>query len=630
MDLQKNSQEQGFDATENNESQVISSNANSGNETSATSSDATIQTEENVLDDQSNTSNKQYTTKQEIIDKIKTLASSETVPSREEIESLKSTFYRIHLAEREAEQKAYLEAGGDPSAYKVAPSEDEMVFKAELSLIKEKRAKLLQEQEKERQENLKQKLAIIESIKAIATSPDEANKSYAQFKELQAKWKEINNVPADKVNELWRTYQLYTEQFYDLLKLNHEAREYDFKKNLELKTKLCEAAEKLSEEKDVVSAFHQLQELHQQYREIGPVAKENREQIWTRFKTASTVINKRHQQHFEELRGKEEENLVKKTNLCEKVEAINAKKIQSISEWEKTTEEVTNIQKEWKTIGFTPQKMNVKIFERFREACNTFFQSKTTFFKELKASFAENIEKKKALIEKAKNLADSTEWKSTSDKLIALQKEWKKVGFVPQKVSDKLWEEFVQYCNKFFDARKAANGDSHSEEHKNLEHKESILKELKNFIETKAEDASEKIHQLIKEYNQTGHVPYKEKDRLYAQFKEVTDQLKKELNISVNRKRLDDFKNNLKNVVSNGENALYNERNKLFRAYERMKQELQTYENNLGFLSAASKKGNSLISNLIQKTEKLKEEMQLLKEKIKEIDRQQKEENDNE
>ena len=630
MDLQKNSQEQGFDATENNESQVISSNANSGNETSATSSDATNQTEENVLDNQSNTSNKQYTTKQEIIDKIKTLASSETVPSREEIESLKSTFYRIHLAEREAEQKAYLEAGGDPSAYKVAPSEDEMVFKAELSLIKEKRAKLLQEQEKERQENLKQKLAIIESIKAIATSPDEANKSYAQFKELQTKWKEINNVPADKVNELWRTYQLYTEQFYDLLKLNHEAREYDFKKNLELKTKLCEAAEKLSEEKDVVSAFHQLQELHQQYREIGPVAKENREQIWTRFKTASTVINKRHQQHFEELRGKEEENLVKKTNLCEKVEAINAKKIQTINEWEKTTEEVTNIQKEWKTIGFTPQKMNVKIFERFREACNTFFQSKTTFFKELKASFAENIEKKKALIEKAKNLADSTEWKSTSDKLIALQKEWKKVGFVPQKVSDKLWEEFVQYCNKFFDARKAANGDSHSEEHKNLEHKESILKELKNFIETKAEDASEKIHQLIKEYNQTGHVPYKEKDRLYAQFKEVTDQLKKELNISVNRKRLDDFKNNLKNVVSNGENALYNERNKLFRAYERMKQELQTYENNLGFLSAASKKGNSLISNFTQKTEKLKEEMQLLKEKIKEIDRQQKEENDNE
>lgn len=630
MDLQKNSQEQGFDATENNESQVISSNANSGNETSATSSDATIQTEENVLDDQSNTSNKQYTTKQEIIDKIKTLASSETVPSREEIESLKSTFYRIHLAEREAEQKAYLEAGGDPSAYKVAPSEDEMIFKAELSLIKEKRAKLLQEQEKERQENLKQKLAIIESIKAIATSPDEANKSYAQFKELQTKWKEINNVPADKVNELWRTYQLYTEQFYDLLKLNHEAREYDFKKNLELKTKLCEAAEKLSEEKDVVSAFHQLQELHQQYREIGPVAKENREQIWTRFKNASTVINKRHQQHFEELRGKEEENLVKKTNLCEKVEAINAKKIQTINEWEKTTEEVTNIQKEWKTIGFTPQKMNVKIFERFREACNTFFQSKTTFFKELKASFAENIEKKKALIEKAKNLADSTEWKSTSDKLIALQKEWKKVGFVPQKVSDKLWEEFVQYCNKFFDARKAANGDSHSEEHKNLKHKESILKELKSFIETKAEDASEKIHQLIKEYNQTGHVPYKEKDRLYAQFKEVTDQLKKELNISVNRKRLDDFKNNLKNVVSNGENALYNERNKLFRAYERMKQELQTYENNLGFLSAASKKGNSLISNFTQKTEKLKEEMQLLKEKIKEIDRQQKEENDNE
>ena len=360
-------------------------------------------------------SQKVYKSKSEIIDRLKEIVNSDENPEKDEIDYLKTAFYKIHIAEREAKQKEYLEAGGNPEQYVVTPDEQEEVFKAEMSLIKEKRQKLFLQQEEEKQENLKKKLEIIEAVKSMATSPEEANKSYPKFKELQQLWKEIKAVPADKANELWRNYQLYVEQFYDLLKLNIEAREYDFKKNLDLKTALCEAAEKLDQESDVISAFHQLQELHQQYREIGPVAKDLREQIWTRFKAASTIINKKHQQHFEQLRAQEEENLTRKTALCEQVEAINGEDNKSAAAWEKHTKSIIAIQTEWKTIGFAPQKMNVKIFERFRAACDSFFSKKAQYFKQLKESFAENARKKEILVEKARALQDSTEWKSTSD-----------------------------------------------------------------------------------------------------------------------------------------------------------------------------------------------------------------------
>ena len=365
---------------------------------------------------------KVYKTKKEVIERLKEIVASDECPAKEEIDHLKTVFYKLHIAEREAALKAYIDGGGDPETYQIVPDEDEEVFKAEMSVVREKRAKVFQQQEKEKQENLQKKLDIIEKIKAMATSPEEANKSYNEFKELQQQWKEIKAVPAERASELWRNYQLYVEQFYDLLKLNSEAREYDFKKNLEIKTKLCEAAEKLSDEEDVISAFHQLQELHQQYREIGPVAKELREQIWTRFKAASTVINKRHQQHFEELRAKEEENLTRKTALCEKVEAIAKEENKNATDWENHTKQIIDIQTEWKTIGFAPQKMNVKIFDRFRAACDDFFGRKAEFFKTLKEKFAENTKKKKEMVEQAKALMDSTDWKATSDKLIKLQK----------------------------------------------------------------------------------------------------------------------------------------------------------------------------------------------------------------
>lgn len=580
----------------------------------------TAQNAEAAADDQKVENAKVYKTKKEVVERLKEIAASDENPDKDEIDLLKTVFYKLHITEREARMKEYIDGGGDPEAYQIMPDEDEETFKQQMAIVREKRARIFQQQEAEKQANLEKKLEIIEKIKAMATSPDEANKSYNEFKELQQQWKDIKNVPADRASELWRNYQLYVEQFYDLLKLNSEAREYDFKKNLETKTKLCEAAEKLADEEDVISAFHQLQELHQQYRETGPVAKELREQIWTRFKAASTVINKRHQQHFEDLRSKEEENLTLKTALCEKVEEISKLENKTASDWEKRSKEIFDIQNQWKTIGFAPQKMNVKIFERFRAACDDFFGRKSEFFKEMKQAYAANIEKKKALVEKAQALADSTDWKVTSDKLINLQKEWKTIGVVPKKIGDQLWHDFLNACNKFFEARNAANAGARNEERENLEKKRNIIEQIKALVADAANATREKVQALTDEYNKVGHVPYKEKDALYAAYHEALDAIYKELNISNKRRRLDDFKSNIRNMAKRGEDAIDNERGRLTRRFEQLKQEIQTYENNLGFLNASSKKGNSLIDEMNRKVQKLRDDLELVRQKIKAID----------
>lgn len=580
----------------------------------------TAQNAEAAADDQKVENAKVYKTKKEVVERLKEIAASDENPDKDEIDLLKTVFYKLHITEREARMKEYIDGGGDPEAYQIMPDEDEETFKQQMAIVREKRARIFQQQEAEKQANLEKKLEIIEKIKAMATSPDEANKSYNEFKELQQQWKDIKNVPTDRASELWRNYQLYVEQFYDLLKLNSEAREYDFKKNLETKTKLCEAAEKLADEEDVISAFHQLQELHQQYRETGPVAKELREQIWTRFKAASTVINKRHQQHFEDLRSKEEENLTLKTALCEKVEEISKQENKTASDWEKRSKEIIDIQNQWKTIGFAPQKMNVKIFERFRAACDDFFGRKSEFFKEMKQAYAANIEKKKALVEKAQALADSTDWKVTSDKLINLQKEWKTIGVVPKKIGDQLWHDFLNACNKFFEARNAANAGARNEERENLEKKRSIIEQIKALVADAANATREKVQALTDEYNKVGHVPYKEKDALYAAYHEALDAIYKELNISNKRRRLDDFKSNIRNMAKRGEDAIDNERGRLTRRFEQLKQEIQTYENNLGFLNASSKKGNSLIDEMNRKVQKLRDDLELVRQKIKAID----------
>lgn len=602
------------------EEAVAAQPANVDNDTVAEAGNAPATTAVDSEPDTEAAPLKMYASKHEVLERVKELAHSDETPAKDEVDHLKTAFYKLLFAEREADQKTFIENGGDPEAYVMKTDDSEEQFKAEMGLIKEKRAKAFQQQEEEKKANLQRKQQIIEKIKMMSTSPEEANKSYNDFKALQQEWKDIKAVPAEKANELWRNYQLYIEQYYDLLNLNRELREYDFKKNLEQKTLLCEAAEKLADEPDAVSAFHQLQELHQQYREIGPVAKELREQIWARFKAASTVINKRHQQHFEELRAKEEENLTRKTALCEKVEAIAKEENKNATDWENHTKQIIEIQTEWKTIGFAPQKMNVKIFDRFRAACDDFFGRKAEFFKTLKEKFAENTKKKKEMVEQAKALMDSTDWKATSDKLIKLQKEWKTTGMVPKKVGDQLWAEFVAACNKFFEARNAATAGTRNEEQQNLDRKKEIIAKHKELLDSTADNVQATLQQLIDEYGKIGHVPFKEKDKLFKEYHKVVDALYKQLNISASKQRLDNFKSSIKSMAKQGEDMLDNERGRLMRRYEQLKSEITTYENNLGFLNASSKKGNSLIDEMNRKVNKLKDDLELIRQKIKAID----------
>ncbi|MCQ2114378.1 MAG: DUF349 domain-containing protein [Bacteroidaceae bacterium] len=580
--------------------------------------------QEQTEQDTNNVEKVVFNTTAEVVKRVTELAHGEETPEKAEIDMLKTAFYKLHLAEREVQYKQYIDGGGDPDKYEVTPSEDENIFKAEMTLIREKRAEAMLKNQEEQQANLERKLNIIEQIKAMVTSPEEANKSYKQFRDLQQEWRDIKNVPADKVNSLWRNYQLYVEQFYDLLKLNSAAREYDFKKNLEIKTHLCEAAEKLADEPDAVSAFHQLQKLHQEYRETGPVAKELREEIWERFKAASTVVNKRHQAHFEELKGREEENLQKKTVLCEKVEEIADKEVKNSNEWDKLTKAIIEIQAEWKTIGFAPQKMNVKIFERFRAACDKFFMAKADYFKNLKSTFAENAEKKRALIAKAHELEDSQDWKKTSEEFIQLQKQWKEIGMTTKKLGDALWTEFLAACNKFFEARNANTNSQYKEERENLAQKKDIIKQLKDMLEEKVEKATEDVaalgDQLFAKFNEIGHVPFRDKDKIHKEFTETINNINKQFNLTLGKKNIQNFRNKVKDMVKSGTEAILDERAKLLHQYDTLKSEIQTYENNLGFLNASSKSGNSLIEKMSQKVDKLKEDMQVVYEKIKAID----------
>ena len=557
-----------------------------------------------------------YTSKREVLDRVRELAHAEEAPDKDEVDYLKTAFYKLHIAEREANYKEFIESGGNPDNFQILPDDLEEAFKAEMGVVKERRAKLLREQEEEKERNMQRKLEIIDKIKLMVTSPEDAGKSYPEFKALQQEWKEIGTVPASKANELWRNYQLYVEQFYDMFKLNIEAREYDFKKNLELKTHLCEAAEKLADEQDVISAFHQLQKLHQEYREIGPVAKDLREQIWTRFKAASTVINKRHQQHFDDLRAKEEDNLARKTALCEKVEAIAAEENKGAGDWEKHTQQIMDVQAEWKTIGFAPQKMNVKIFERFRAACDDFFGRKAQYFRELKEVFKSNADKKRALVEKAQALQDSTDWKSTSDKFIALQKEWKTIGIVPKKQGDQLWEDFLAACNHFFEARNAATEGQRNEEHVNLTRKREIIEKLKALLDTDDADAANTtLQELAEEYKSVGHVPFKEKDKVYDEYHTVINSLRDKFGIMPGKSRRQGGKSR------RGDSPL-DERTRLLRQYDSLKSEIQTYENNIGFLSVSSKKGNKLIDDMNRKVEKLKADFAAVKARIIAIDKE--------
>jgi len=554
--------------------------------------------------------------KEEVIARLQEINQQETPADKAELDSLKQLFYRLRNAEVEAARKAYEENGGNPEAFVSPKDELEAQFKESMGSIKEKLNALKAEEEQEKQDNLEKKLAIIERMKELAESPEDANKAYNEFKKLQAEWNEIKNIPATKVNELWKSYQLYSEKFYDLIKLNNEFREYDFKKNQSIKIALCEAAEKLAEEEDVISAFHQLQKLHQEFRETGPVAKEQREEIWNRFKAASTIVNRRHQQHFEAIKEKEQRNLDEKIVICEIVEGMEYDKMVTFQDWHDKTEEILALQAKWKTIGFAPQKMNTKVFERFRAACDDFFKRKAEHFKNLKGSMNYNLEKKKQMCEKAEALKDSTDWKATADILTKLQKEWKEVGPVAKKYSEPIWKRFVTACDYFFEQKNKAEASSRNVEQENLEKKKAIIEKLNTINQEGTSDKSGNIvRELMKEWNGIGHVPFKEKDKIYKQYRTVVDALFDKMNLSASKKKLSNFKSNISK-----ETNLYREREKLVRAYDNMKNEIKTYENNIGFLTSSSKKGNNLVSEMNRKIEKLKADLELITQKIAVID----------
>ncbi|MBR1542381.1 MAG: DUF349 domain-containing protein [Bacteroidaceae bacterium] len=559
--------------------------------------------------------------KEEILAKMKEIAEDVANASKADIDTLKQNFYKLHNAEIEAAKKAFIENGGDEADF--VPEKDTLEddFKEVMAVIKEKRNQLNAEEDKQREKNYQVKLAIIEELKELIESPDDPNKNYNEFKKLQQQWHEVTLIPQNKVNELWKSYQMYVEKFYDLLKLNNEFREYDFKKNLEIKTRLCEAAERLADDDDVVAAFHHLQKLHQEYRDTGPVAKELRDEIWARFKAASTRLNKKHQQYFEEQKKAEMDNLDKKTVICEIVEGIEYKKLNGFQAWENKTKEVIALQNKWKTIGYAPQKMNVKIFERFRKACDDFFQKKSEYFKEVKSRMNENLEKKRALVEKAEALKDSQDWKETAEELSKLQKEWRSIGPVAKRYSETLWKRFIGACDYFFEQKGKATSSQRSVENENLKRKKNIIEQLSALNQQEDnEENRQKAHDLMNEWNEIGHVPFKEKDKVYEQYRTLVDKLYKTFNLSAVNKKINKFRSSVNKIQESGVQAFYREREKLVRNYENLVNELHTYENNLGFLNTSSKSGNSLLTELNKKMEKLKSEIEAAKEKIRLLD----------
>ena len=562
--------------------------------------------------------------RQEIVDQIKSLVQRPVDEVKDEIDSLKQNYYKLRKAEIEAARKQF-EENKDVEDEVFTPEADELeeILKSLLNTFKEKKAAFAEEQERIKEVNLVRKKEILDEIKALTEDSDNINKRYNDFQQLQQSFKEITNIPASAVNDLWKSYQLYLERFYDLLKINKELRDYDFKKNLDQKTALCEAAEALSENEDIIGAFKSLQALHEEWKGIGPVAKELRDELWNRFKAASSVINKRHQQHFESLKEGEQKNEEAKTALCVEIESINTDDLKSFNAWDEKTKEIIALQEQWKTIGFASRKVNNQLFERFRKSCDEFFRKKAEYFKAVKDEMARNLEKKKALCEKAEALKESTEWKSTTDTLIAIQKEWKTIGPVAKKYSDAVWKRFISACDYFFEQKAKQTSSQRQVELENLNQKKEIIAKL-NAIDENMEtaEATARVRELMAEWNKIGFVPFKEKDKIYKEYQSVLDKHFTRLNMQENKNRLMSYTSTVQQLASSdqAQNKLYREREKLMHNYERLKAELQTYENNMGFLNISSKSGNSMLKEMERKMQQLKDQMQLIIQKIELID----------
>ena len=559
--------------------------------------------------------------KQAILEELKALVEHAEEAPREQLEKLKKAYLQPVKAEVDELKRIFIENGGEEKDFDTPADDTAAIYWQLLDRYKEKRIALQKEQTRIKEENYLKKLQLIDRMGALVDSNDNFNKRYNEFKEIQQQWKEYNPIPQEYARELWRNFQLQSERFYDLVKINNQLRDYDFKKNLEMKTALCEAAEKLTDETDVVSAYHQLQTLFQQWREIGPVSRELREELWARFKRASTSINKRHHNYIGTLREQEEENLKEKTSLCETVEGIVYDDLKSFKDWEKKTQEVLDLQQKWRTIGFASKKKNTKIFERFRKACDEYFQRRSEFLRNTKKEAEANYQLKKVLAEKAEALKESTDWKETTRAMIKLQEEWKKIGPVSRKQSDAIWKRFIKACDYFFEQKNKVVASQKGEETTNLEIKKALIEKIKAVDERLPEsEAVATLKSLIAEWNATGHVPFRSKDKIYTAFREAIDQQFDRLNIAQTDRRMQQFRSTLTEMSGQGENKLHDERDKLMRMYERMKNEVQTYENNIGFLNVSSKGGSGLLKEMERKIEHLKDEMALIVKKIDAID----------
>ena len=561
-------------------------------------------------------------TKPEIVERLKQIVSEPKMYARSEVDVLKQAYYKIRRLEIESLKKDFLEEGGEEKNFVAPEDEMEVEMKSLIAEYKDKRASLSAEEERQKEVNLVLKQHLIERLKVLTESQDDFNKRYNEFRDIQRKWKEIKLIPQENSRELWRNYQLYNERFYDIVKINNQFRDYDFKKNFEMKSALCETVERLSsEETDVISAFHQLQKLHQQWREIGPVAKEFRESIWERFKEASTVINKNHQSHFEGLKEQEEKNLEEKVSICKNIETIDFESLKTMRDWEKKTTDVISLQAKWRTIGFATKKQNVKIFERFRTACDNYFNKKSEFYKSIKQDMDKNLELKKALVEKVESLKDSTDWKETTKSFVEIQSEWKKIGPVARKHSEAIWKQFIAACDYFFEQKNKEASSQKSEENENLEAKKALIEKINSIEENLAdEEALTSLRGYISEWNNIGFVPFREKDKIHKSFRDAVDKQFDRLKVNDRDRRVQQFRSNITELAGGGKNKLYNEREKLMRVYERMKNELQTYENNIGFFNISSKGGDGLMKEMDRKIAHLKEEMEIMVKKIEAID----------
>ena len=558
----------------------------------------------------------------EIVSKLRELASKDRF-SRKELDKYQNLFFAEIRKETEGQKQEFISEGGKEEDFVIKESNQHTEGKNLLQTLAEKRKKLAAEEEKLKEKNMERKLAIIEEVRILTESPEDFNKKYQEFKSLQQEWRDIKLVPHGKDHELWQQFQEQVEKFYDIVHLHNEYRDYDFKKNLESKIALCEAAEKLTVEEDLVSAFHQLQKLHKDWRDIGPVARKDRELIWQRFKEASAEINNRYQTRIESLRAQESENYEKKIAICEALEAIDVSTLKATRDWESKTREVLNFQNEWRQIGYAPRKVNAKIFQRYRSVCDLFFKSKNEFYQSIRGELEENLKKKIELCERAEAMKDSQDWKETTSDMIAIQREWKEIGMVPRKNSTVIWKRFISACDHFFEQKKLHSKSIRQEEIENLNKKREITEKIKNIDpELSTEEALEKLKELMSEWQAVGFVPFKDKNTAYKEFTDANDSIYSRLNINKSERKLETFKSNISEMTKSDRSRgqVFYEREKLMRQFERMKSELQTYENNIGFLSSSSKKGNVLLDDMNNKIEKIKAELDLIVKKIDAID----------